>query len=110
MTIEAPRRYRCRRCEKDPVVIGTQLLCPECTDSYNQVVTSSECVACRVHRDAAIDFYTRLDREGMYCQQCVGNQAQERCTIDRGIGILEVVRANVVSDVEVQLEPDDREA
>jgi hypothetical protein len=38
----------------------------------------------------------------MYCEQCVGNQARERCTIDHGIGILEVVRANVMSDVEIR--------
>jgi len=55
--------------------------------------------------DEGIELFTRLDHEGLYCQQCVGNQARERCTVDRGIGIMEVVRANVVSDVAVQLEP-----
>ena len=51
----------------------------------------------------AFELFTRLDHEGLYCQQCVGNQARERCTVDCGIGIMEVVRANVVSDVAVDL-------
>jgi len=33
----------------------------------------------------------------------VGNQARERCTVDHGIGILEVVGANVVSEVFVAI-------
>jgi len=60
-----------------------------------------------VGRGNGIELFTRLDHEGLCCQQCVGNQARERCTVDRGIGIMEVVRANVVSDVEVRLEPED---
>ena len=103
LTVEGPRRHRCRRCEEDSPIIGSQLLCPECIEAYNLVINLSLCYACHVNRDAAIGFYTRWDHEGVYCDQCVGNQARERCTVDRGIGILEAVRGNVVSDVMVVL-------
>jgi hypothetical protein len=93
-------RGSCRRCAYDTPTIGHHTLCRECMKSYNQVIDSSVCAACDVHRDVATGFYTRLDREGMYCEQCVGNQAREHCTIDSGIGILERVEFNVMSDVE----------
>ena len=84
-----------------------QRLCPECIDSYEVVVNTFACTACAVERGNGIELFTRLDHEGLYCQQCVGNQARERCTIDRGIGIMEVVLANVVSNVVVRLGPED---
>jgi len=104
LTYTPPRRLRCARCDEDSVVIGSQRLCPECIDSYNVVISVFACTACNVERGGGIELFTRLDLEGLYCQQCVGNQARERCTVDRGIGIMEVVRANVVSDVEVRLD------
>ena len=106
LTFAPPHRLRCARCDEDSVVIGSQRLCPECIDSYDVVVSTFACTACGVGREMGMELFTRLDREGLYCQQCVGNQARERCTVDRGIGIMEVVRANVISDIEVQLGPD----
>ena len=107
LTFTPPHRLRCARCDEDSVVIGSQRLCPGCIDSYTVVISVFACTACNVERGNGIELFTRLDHEGLYCQQCVGNQARERCTVDRGIGIMEVVLANVVSNVEVRLGPED---
>ncbi len=51
--------------------------------------------------DDNVDLYTRLDHEGLYCTEGVGNQARQRCTIRLNIAIMEGVSATVVSDVAV---------
>ena len=110
LSVTPPRRHRCRRCEEDSMVIGSQLLCPECLDSYHYVVTSGGCDGCGARReDDNIELFTRLDHEGLYCTHCVGNQARECCTVRLNIAIMEVVRANVVSDVAVLLGETDEE-